>query len=106
MSRKTKFHLTFSLGVLAAAAVISWLVAGETSPLNEYFSDSVLLNFWRGLHFIPFLASVAAAGGHAANDFVFITACVVQWLVIGLILSFVVLRFRHRPSETPPSIFK
>ena len=104
MPPKAKFHLTFSLITLAAASVIMWLFAAETSPFSEYFEDSVLLNFWRGLHLFPALAAWSA-GGHAGNDLVFITTFAIQWLVIGLVLSLIVWRFRTGPSDTP-HIFK
>lgn len=104
MSRNWKFHLTVSICVLVIASIISWLFAAETSPFTEYFEDSVPLNLWRGLHLIPFLASVVA-GGHAGNYLAFVVVFVIQWLVLGLLLSYVILGFRHRPSK-PPSIFK
>jgi hypothetical protein len=81
------------------AAVVTWLVAGETSPFNEYFAESVFLNLWRGLHLIPFLASVVA-GGHAGNDFAFYAAFAIHWLILGLVLAFIVLRFQNRSSES------
>lgn len=94
MSPKWKFHLTFTLITLAVASVISWLIAVETSPLYESFEDSVLLNFWRGLHLFPALAS-----GFGINVSVLVTAFIIQWLVIGLVLSFAVWRFRKGPAE-------
>ena len=104
MSPNWKLHLRFSICVLVVAAVVTWLVAGETSPFKEYFDESVLQNLWRGLHLIPFLASVVA-GGHAGNDFVFCAAFAVQWLILGLVLSLVVSRLRNRSSESL-SVFK
>lgn len=105
MSPRAKFHLIFSLCVLALASVVSWLLAGETSPLADYFSDSVLLNFWRGMHLLPYLFSIGFGGGHAGSDTAFYVAFIIQWLVIGLILSFIVLRFRSKPAQSP-SILK
>ncbi len=77
-----------------------WLFAAKASPFDESFEDSVLLNFWRGLHLFPALAAWSA-GGHAGNDFAFLTTFAIQWLFIGLVLSFFVWRFRAGPSETP-----
>ena len=95
MSPKWKFHLTFSLVTLAVASVISWLIAVETSPLYEYFEDSVLLNLWRGLHLFPALVS-----GFGIKFSIFVTTFIIQWLVIGLVLSIVVWRFRQGPAES------
>lgn len=103
MTRNWKFHLTVSICVLVIGSMISWLMAGETSPFSDYFEDSVLLSLWKGLHLIPFFTAILA-GGHAGSDVAFFIASAIQWLVIGLILSFVILRFRHKPSK-PPSIF-
>ena len=102
MSVNWKFHFTVSICVLVIASMVSWLIAGETSPFTEYFEDSVLLNIWRGLHLIPFFVAIVA-GGHAGNDLVFFMASAIQWLIIGWILSLVILRFRVKPSK-PPSI--
>lgn len=104
MPRNWKFHLTVSICVLVIVSIISWLIAGEMSPFSENFDDSVFLNIWRGLHLIPFFASIVA-GGHAGNDLVFVVAFVIQWLLLGWLLSFVILGFRKAPSQ-PPSIFK
>ena len=104
MSHKVKFHLAFSLVTLAVASLMMWLFAAEASPFSEPFDDSVLLNFWRGLHLFPALAAWSA-GGHAGNDLVFLTTFAIQWLFIGLVLSLIVLRFRAGPSEAP-HIFK
>lgn len=96
MSHKVKFHLAFTLITLAVASVISWLIVVETSPLSEYFGDdSVLVNFWRGLHLFPALAS-----GFGIKNSIFVTTFIIQWLVIGLVLSFVVWRFRKGPAES------
>lgn len=96
--------MKFSVCVLVVAAVVTWLVAGETSPFNEYFAESVFLNLLRGLLLIPFLASVVT-GGHAGNDFVFCAVFAIQWLILGFVLSLVVSRFRNRSSESL-SVFK
>lgn len=77
---------------------------GETSPFTEYFEDSVSLNIWRGLHLIPYFASIVA-GGHAGNCLALVVAFVIQWLVLGLLLSFAILGFRKRPAK-PPSILE
>ena len=96
MSRKTKFHLTFTLITLALASVISWLITFETSPLYAYFEDdSILINLWRGLHLFPALVS-----GFGIKSSVFVTAFIIQWLVIGLVLSAVVWRFRQGTAES------
>ena len=95
MSPKSRFHLTFLLVTLAVASVFSWLTVVETSPLYEYFEDSVLVSFWRGLHLFPALAS-----GFGIKVSVFVATFIIQWLVIGLVLSLVVWRFRKGPDES------
>ncbi len=81
-----------------------WLLGAAASPFSESFEDSVIFNFWRGLHLFPALAAWSA-GGHAGNDLVFLTTFAIQWLLIGLVLSLIVWRFRAGPSEAP-DIFK
>jgi hypothetical protein len=76
-----------------------WLFLAEASPLRESFEESVLLNFWQGLHLFPAIAAWTA-GGHAGNDLVFLATFAIQWLFIGLVLSFVVWRFRKGPAES------
>ena len=95
MSPKRKFHETVTLITLAVASAISWLISAEASPLYESFEDSILLNFWRGLHLFPALVS-----GFGIKVSVFVTAFIIQWLVIGIVLSFVVWRFRKGPAES------
>jgi hypothetical protein len=100
MSRKSKFHLIFSACVLFITTAFSWLIVGETSPLDEYFLWHVdIPNAWRMLHFIPFIASVVATGEHSGNKFVFFAAFAIQWFIIGLALSFVVSAFWNKSSE-------
>ena len=99
MSPKLKFHLRFSVNVLIFACALGWFIAGESSPLYEYFLWHVgIKNFWGMLNFPSFLASVLI-GGHSGNDFVFYAAFAFQWFIIGLALSSIVLAFRNKFSK-------
>lgn len=84
---------------LARVAALNALPV-SLAPKAVSFEDSVLLNLWRGLHLFPALAAWSG-GGHAGNDLVFLTTFAIQWLLIGLVLSFVIWRFRAGPFETP-----
>ncbi|MEP6707095.1 MAG: hypothetical protein ABJC05_06225 [Pyrinomonadaceae bacterium] len=78
----------------------------ETSPLGEYFLWHVgLPNAWRGMNLIPAIISAVASGNlHGGNEFVFYVAFTIQWLLVGLILSFVALLFRMT-REKPTNLF-
>ena len=91
--------------VLLLAFIIDWLVTGESSPFANYFLWHVgLPNMWAGLNFIPaMIAIVVSKSPHGGNIFVFYIGFCVQWLLVGLILSFVLLLFRFKRDE-PTSI--
>ena len=107
MSRKTRYHLIFSSLFVACAFVLNWLIAGETSPLNEYFLWHVgVPNAWSGLNLFPALIAAIAAGNiHGGNEAVFYLAFAIQWFAVGLVVSFIVRAFKHKPFE-PTSISK
>ena len=69
--------------------------------MHEYFLWHVgIPNAWRGLNVVPGITSAIAAGNlHGVNVAVFHIAFVVQWFLVGLILSFVVLSLRNKPPE-------
>lgn len=91
--------------MLVAAFAINWLMFGETSPANEYFLWHVdLPNAWRGMNLVPALISALAAGNlHGGNEFIFYLVFAVQWLLVGLAFSFVLLLFRMK-REKPTTI--
>ena len=107
MSRRAKLHLIISGLVFVLAFILNWLIIGDTSPLGEYFLWHVgLPNAWRGMNMIPGMISALAAGNlHGGNEIVFYLAFAIQWLLIGLLLSFVALLFRMK-REKPPTLFE
>src|SRR6267142_6337012 len=105
MSRRAKLHLTICGLVVVLAFFLNWLILGDSSPLREYFLWHVgLPNAWRGMNMIPVIISAVAAGNlHGGNEFVFFVAFAIQWLLVGLALSFVVLLFRMK-HEKPTTL--
>jgi hypothetical protein len=105
VSRRVTFHLSISLLTLLGAFVINWLIFGETSPASEYFLWNVgLPNAWRGLNIIPGIISAIASGNlHGGNEIVFFVVFSIQWLLVGLVFSFVLLLFRMK-REKPTTI--
>ncbi|HEX5704601.1 MAG TPA: hypothetical protein VFX97_15475 [Pyrinomonadaceae bacterium] len=98
MSRRRIFHLSVSALTLLAAFAVNWLVFGETSPAREYFLWNVgLPNAWRSLNLIPGIISAIAAGNvHGGNELVFFLVFSIQWLLVGLVFSLVLLMFRRK----------
>lgn len=101
MSRRVNFHLSVAAITLICALILNWLVASESSPLTGYFAlHDGLPKMWGAVNIIPGIASIAASrsGGFTA-DVVFYVALILQWFVVGLILSFVALLFRMRREK-------
>ena len=101
MMRRAKFHLVIAVLVLLLAFIIDWLVIGESSPLANYFLWHVgPKNLWGGFNFLPYaVALVASSNSRWLFPLVFYFAFCIQWLLVGLILSFVLLLFRFRRDE-------
>ena len=78
---------------------------GETSPASEYFLWHVgLPNAWRGMNIVPgMISAIADKNIHGGNEFVFYVAFVIQWLLVGVVFSFVLLLFRMK-REKPTTI--
>ena len=105
MSRRPTFHLSISAITVACALILNWLVASDASPLSRYFVlHDALPNMWGAVNIIPGIASIVASRSSGfTSDVIFYVVFVIQWFVVGLILSFVVLLFRMR-HEKPTTL--
>ena len=75
-------------------AVLSWLLVGDSSPFHTYFIHHVgLPNLWRLVHLPPLLLSAIVSGNvHQGSEWVFIMGFILQWAIVGLLLSRLVQR--------------
>lgn len=105
MKRVTIRYSVFAgLATLALAALVTWLVIAESSPLREYFLyDGVdLKNTWAALNLPSVIAGALVAGDpHNWNGTAMGATFLSQWFLIGflpvLILSSSYKRFTaHR----------
>lgn len=85
--------------VAVGALLVSWLLLDESSPLDQYFLWHVEVpNFWRLLNAVPFIAGSMISGSHAGPDFpVFIALLLIQWFIVGFVISFVLSMLWRRP---------
>jgi uncharacterized membrane protein YhaH (DUF805 family) len=88
-SRKLKFQLVFSTVVVLLALFVTWLVLGQSSRLHDYLiRDSDLPNIWAITTFLPYLFSAVITGNpHSPSMAIFAFALIVQWSLIGFLLS-------------------
>lgn len=75
--------------VSLSAAIISWLLTNELSPLNEYLLwHPQMRNFWGMLNFPSYLAGAITTGNpHNINEIVAWTVFFLQWMLIGILLT-------------------
>jgi|ERR1051325_3360068 hypothetical protein len=101
MSQRARFHFRIAVVVVLLAFILNWLITGESSPLANYFAWHVgPPNIWGGLNFFPYaVALIASSNSRWLFSFVFYVAFCIQWLLVGLILSFVFLLFRFKRDE-------
>ena len=89
MLGRTKFRLIFS-GIFAFGALtVNWLVLGESSPFHTYFLwHSDLPNLWAATNIVPVIASAIVAGdAHSGSEIVYGFMFVIQWFIVGFLLS-------------------
>jgi len=88
-SQKLKFQLVFSLLVVLSALFLTWLILGDSSPLHNYFVWHVTLpNIWTMTVVVPFIFSAVLSGNpHSQPMVIAMIASVVQWSIIGFLLS-------------------
>src|SRR5688500_15351834 len=101
MSHRAKFHFGIAAIVLLLAFILNWLITAESSPLANYFLWHVgPPNMWGGLNFFPYaFALIVSRNSPWLFMFVFYVAFCIQWLLVGLILSFVLLLLRFKREE-------
>ena len=89
MRPKTKFKLIFSGMLALTALVLNWLLLHDTSPLHQYFIwHGDIPNLWAALNIVPVLVSAIVAGDpHSGSEAVYLIADILQWFIIGYLLS-------------------
>ena len=98
-SRKLKFHLKFSGVILILALFLNWLIMGDSSPLHDYFLwHTAMPNIWGLTSIVPYVLSAIITGNpHSPSMIIFYAFLIVQWLVLGFLLSIPLARLlRHR----------
>jgi hypothetical protein len=88
-SRKLKFQCMFSSLVVLLALLVTWLIAGESSPFNDYFIwHADLKNVWSITTAIPFILSgIISNNPHSPSIVIFMLALIIQWALVGFLLS-------------------
>jgi uncharacterized membrane protein len=89
VSRKLKFQFLFSGVVVLVALLVTWIIMSDSSPLYDYFLwHGGLPNTWGMTTLIPYIVSAMLAGNpHSPSIAIFLFALIVQWFLIGLLLS-------------------
>ena len=79
------FAAEFAAGML----LLGWLMFSDSSPLSEYFLHHVAIpNVWRFLHVVPVIAAALVAGNpHSLSEPIVYGGILLQWLVVGFLLS-------------------
>ena len=91
-----KFRLIFS-GILAfCALIVNWLVLGQSSPFHYHFLwHGELPNWWAALNIIPVIGSALVAGNpHSGSEIIYAILLVIQWFIIGFLVSNALLALR------------
>ena len=96
MLSRTKFRLIFS-GLLAFVGLtVNWLVLGDTSPFHERFLwHGDIPNLWGAMNIVPVICSAIVAGDpHSGSEIIYGFMLVIQWFIIGFLLSGALLALR------------
>ena len=96
IAAQLKFQIVFSVIVVAVALLFTWLIMGESSPFADYFVwHGDLPNLWAMTTLIPYIVGAVFTGNpHSPHIVPVVLALIVQWFVIGLLLSIPVWRLR------------
>src|SRR5207249_8216128 len=88
-SQKLKVQVVFSCLVVVGALLVTWLILGDSSPLNGYFTrHNEVSDTWRITAVVPFLLSAVISGNpHSPPMALFIFALIIQWSLLGYFLS-------------------
>jgi hypothetical protein len=92
-----KSRLIFS-GIFAFGAFIGdWLMLGDSSPFHNYFVwQGDLPHLWIVLNILPVIGSAIAAGNpHSGSEIIYAILLVIQWFIIGFLLSGLARYFRR-----------
>ena len=100
-SQKLKFRLVFSTLVVLVALLVTWLIMGDSSPLHDYFLWHVTpKNIWGMTSLIPYIVSAMIEGNpHSPSMVIFIFALIIQWWLIGFLLSIPISNFFLRRQK-------
>ena len=84
-----KRRLVVSVLVALGAILITWLILGESSPFDDYFSTHTAIpNLWRMLNALPFIAGGVLSGNHGGSPLILFTVLqFIQWFIIGFVAS-------------------
>ena len=88
-SRKLRFHLAFTSLLVVIALLVTWLLLGESSPFHNYLiRNSELPNVWAMTTAVPYIFSALITGNpHSPSMVIFMIALIIQWALIGFLLS-------------------
>jgi hypothetical protein len=99
---KLKLKLLICWIVVAVAFLIHWLILVESSPFDLYFTryGRLYRGIWIIINSVPMLASKGASSSSYSyyyyyRDVGFIIASIVQWFVIGFLLSIPIAEYLH-----------
>jgi hypothetical protein len=100
-SWKLKFRLVFSSLIMLLALLVTWLIMGDSSPLHEYFLwHGDLPNTWAITTLIPYIIGALITGNpHSPSIAIVIFALIIQWFLIGSLLSIPVSRVFVRQQK-------
>lgn len=100
MSKRFR-HFCFVSAFVAIIGALSWLLVGESSPFYTYFIHHVSLpNLWRTVHIPPLILSIIASGNvHQGSDVAFTIGFILQWSLVGFLLSLLVRKRFHRDDD-------
>ena len=95
---RLRFHVLFSIAVAIVALLVTWLLLGDGSPLASYFAQhGEAKDLWRVTVVLPFLFSAVIAGNpHSPPLALVIAGLLLQWLIVGFVVSIPVARRRAR----------
>lgn len=88
-SQKLKFQVVFSSLVVAGALLVTWLILGDSSPFDNYFTrHSDVPDAWRITMVIPLLFGVMISRNpHSPPLVIIMLALIIQWSLFGYFLS-------------------
>jgi len=88
VTSETKNNFIFAISIGAIAALVSWLLLGESSPFAEYFLfNPALPNRWAVFHFPIYLALMFLNPPSYLEAVINYSLIFIQWTIIGFILK-------------------